>query len=108
MPPEKGFEKVKYAKTVALVAGSVAALGAATPAFAATPTAPRISLTGGVNELTSTVPTIPDQVVNPVVDTVGRTAERAREGDPVSKSAEAVTTVARTAGPLMGGLPLGG
>ncbi|MEU0150170.1 hypothetical protein ABZ119_30140 [Streptomyces sp. NPDC006288] len=100
---------MKYAKTVALVAGSVAALGAAAPASAAaTPTAPRISLTTGVNELTSTVPQVPDQVVNPVVDTVGRTAESVRDDGTVGKSAEAVTGVADTAAPLLGGLPLGG
>ncbi|MFF5621472.1 hypothetical protein [[Kitasatospora] papulosa] len=100
---------MKYAKTVALVAGSVAALGSAAPAFAAvTPTAPRISLTGGVNELTSTVPTLPDQVVNPVVDAVGDTVGKVTEDGKVAKSAQAVTTVAETAGPLIGGLPLGG
>ncbi|MDF6018018.1 hypothetical protein [Streptomyces sp. JH34] len=100
---------MKYAKTVALVAGSVAALGAAAPAFAATtPTAPRISLTGGVNELTSTLPAVPDQVVNPVVDGVGETAGRIKEDGTVGKSAKAVTGVAEAAGPLIGGLPLGG
>ncbi|MFF5727019.1 hypothetical protein [[Kitasatospora] papulosa] len=100
---------MKYAKTVALVAGSVAALGSAAPAFAAaTPTAPRISLTGGVNELTSTVPTLPDQVVNPVVDAVGDTAGKVTEDGKVARSAKAVTTVAEAAGPLIGGLPLGG
>lgn len=109
MPPEKGFEKVKYAKTVALVAGSVAAVGAAAPAVAATtPTAPRMSLTTGVNELTSTAPRIPDQVVNPVVGAVGQTAEAVREDGTVGSSAEAVTDVAGAAGPLLGGLPLGG
>ncbi|WP_443049533.1 hypothetical protein [Streptomyces sp. NBC_00178] len=108
MPPEKGSEKVKFAKTVALVAGSVATLGAAAPASAAvaTPTAPRISLTTGVNQLTSAVPQIPDQVVNPVVDMVGRTAESAKED--VGSSAETVTDVADAAAPLLGGLPLGG
>ncbi|MEU1484650.1 hypothetical protein [Streptomyces sp. NPDC005752] len=100
---------MKYAKTVALVAGSVAALGAAAPAVAATtPTAPRISLTGGVNELTSTVPTVPDQVVNPLVDAVGETAGQVRDDGTVSRSAKAVTGVAEGAGPLIGGLPLGG
>ncbi|WTP82344.1 hypothetical protein OHT61_26030 [Streptomyces sp. NBC_00178] len=99
---------MKFAKTVALVAGSVATLGAAAPASAAvaTPTAPRISLTTGVNQLTSAVPQIPDQVVNPVVDMVGRTAESAKED--VGSSAETVTDVADAAAPLLGGLPLGG
>ncbi|MFE4218279.1 hypothetical protein [Streptomyces sp. NPDC056844] len=99
---------MKYAKTVAVVAGSVAALGAAAPAFAATPTAPRLSLTTGVNELTSTAPQIPDQVVNPVVDAVGQTAEAVHEDGTVARSAETVTGVAGEAGSLLGGLPLGG
>ncbi|MFJ6854286.1 hypothetical protein ACIQM3_27845 [Streptomyces sp. NPDC091271] len=100
---------MKYAKTVAVVAGSVAALGAAAPAFAATtPTAPKLSLTTGVNELTSTAPQIPDQVVNPVVDAVGQTAEAVSEDGTISKSADAVNGVADAAGPLLGGLPLGG
>ncbi|MFJ8921232.1 hypothetical protein B046DRAFT_03838 [Streptomyces sp. LamerLS-316] len=99
---------MKYAKTVAVVAGSVAALGAAAPAFAATtPTAPRLSLTTGVNELTSTAPQIPDQVVNPVVGAVGQTAEAVHEDGTVARSAETVTGVAGEAGSLLGGLPLG-
>ncbi|MFD5874566.1 hypothetical protein [Streptomyces sp. NPDC060322] len=100
---------MKYAKTVALVAGSVAALGAAAPALAVTaPTAPRISLTGGVNELTSTVPQIPDRVVNPLVDGVGETVEEVHEDGTVSRSADLVTGAADSAGTLLGGLPLGG
>jgi hypothetical protein len=37
--PSKGWPEVKHAKTAALVAGSVVALGAASPAFAADATA---------------------------------------------------------------------
>ncbi|MFB8026212.1 hypothetical protein ACFQ6U_08745 [Streptomyces sp. NPDC056465] len=100
---------MKYAKTVALVAGSVAALGTAAPALAVTaPTAPRISLTGGVNELTSTVPQIPDRVVNPLVDGVGETVEEVHEDGTVGRSAGLVTGAADSAGTLLGGLPLGG
>lgn len=96
---------MKYAKAFAVVAGSVAALGATATAHAATPTAPSISLTGGMNELTSTVPQVPDRVVNPVVDAVGQTAGAVREDGTVSRSADAV---ADSAAPLLGGLPLGG
>ncbi|MFJ8885410.1 hypothetical protein ACIRJR_18655 [Streptomyces sp. NPDC102402] len=100
---------MKYAKTAAVVAGSVAALGAAAPAFAATtPTAPRISLTTGVNELTSAAPRIPDQVVDPLVDAAGETVGAVQEDRTVSRSADVVTGVADTAAPLLGGLPLGG
>lgn len=72
------------------------------------PHGPRISLTGGVNELTSTVPQIPDRVVNPLVDGVGDTVEEVREDGTVSRSADLVTGAADSAGTLLGGLPLGG
>lgn len=94
----EGNPKVKYAKTVACLAGSVAALGTAAPAFAVTTaTGPHFSLTSGVNELTSTTP----QVANQVVDAVGDTAEAVREDG-------AAAGVTKKVAPLMGGLPLGG
>ncbi|MFE3516464.1 hypothetical protein [Streptomyces sp. NPDC059166] len=100
---------MKYAKTAALVAGSVAAVGASAPAFAATvPTAPRMSLTTGVDELTATVPRIPDRAVNPLVDAAGETARTLREDGLVSRSAQTASGVADSAGSLLGGLPLGG
>ncbi|MET7367449.1 hypothetical protein ABZS61_16645 [Streptomyces sp. NPDC005566] len=100
---------MKYAKTAALVAGSVAALGTAAPAFAVTTaTAPHFSLTSGVNEISSTTPQLADQVVNPVVGAVGDTTEAVQEDGTVSKLADGATGAARSAGPLLGGLPLGG
>ncbi|WP_405387601.1 hypothetical protein OG596_06315 [Streptomyces sp. NBC_01102] len=100
---------MKYAKTAALVVGSVAALGTAAPAFAVTTaTAPHFSLTSGVNELTSTTPQVADQVVGPAVDAVGETVGAVQEDGTVGKPADGATGVARKAGPLMGGLPLGG
>ncbi|MBW3703849.1 hypothetical protein ACIQUZ_10010 [Streptomyces griseus] len=96
---------MKYAKTAALVAGSVAALGAAAPAFAATtPTAPNFSLDSGLNQVMASAP----QVVDPVVGTVAETAETVSKDGTVGKLAGQATGVAESAAPLLGGVPLGG
>ncbi|MFH9136785.1 hypothetical protein [Streptomyces sp. NPDC017524] len=96
---------MKYAKTAALVAGSVAALGAAAPAFAATtPTAPNFSLDSGLNQVMASAP----QVVDPVVGTVAETAETVSKDGTVGKLAGQATGVAKGAAPLLGGVPLGG
>ncbi|MEU8665736.1 hypothetical protein OG473_07500 [Streptomyces anulatus] len=96
---------MKYAKTAALVAGSVAALGAAAPAFAATtPTAPNFSLDSGLNQVMASAP----QVVDPVVGTVAETAETVSRDGTVGKLAGQATGVAEGAAPLLGGVPLGG
>ncbi|MEU4026224.1 hypothetical protein ACIA71_21305 [Streptomyces anulatus] len=96
---------MKYAKTAALVAGSVAALGAAAPAFAVTtPTAPNFSLDSGLNQVMASAP----QVVDPVVGTVAETAETVSRDGTVGKLAGQATGVAEGAAPLLGGVPLGG
>ncbi|MEU2068337.1 hypothetical protein [Streptomyces anulatus] len=96
---------MKYAKTAALVAGSVAALGAAAPAFAATtPTAPNFSLDSGLNQVMASAPL----VVDPVVGTVAETAETVSKDGTVGKLAGQATGVAEGAAPLLGGVPLGG
>ncbi|MFJ6808054.1 hypothetical protein ACIQRK_18825 [Streptomyces anulatus] len=96
---------MKYAKTAALVAGSVAALGAAAPAFAVTtPTAPNFSLDSGLNQVMASAP----QVVDPVVGTVAETAETVSKDGTVGKLAGQATGVAQGAAPLLGGVPLGG
>ncbi|MHB0890466.1 hypothetical protein [Streptomyces sundarbansensis] len=96
---------MKYAKTAALVVGSVAALGSATPAFAApTPTAPNFSLDSGLNQVVASAP----QVVDPLVDTAAETTETLSEDGTVGKLAGQATGVAEGAAPLLGGVPLGG
>lgn len=96
---------MKYAKTAAFVAGSVVALGTAAPAFAVTTTtAPRLSLTTGVNDVMASAP----QVVEPVVDTVGGAAESIHDDGTVNKLAGEATGAAKGAAPLIGGLPVGG
>ncbi|MEV6166044.1 hypothetical protein AB0L71_29850 [Streptomyces sp. NPDC052052] len=90
---------MKYAKTAALVVGSVAALGTAAPAFAvATATGPNFSLNGGVNQVVESAP----QAVDPVVDTVGGAAESVQGTGAVTR------LTGGAAAPLMGGLPIGG
>ncbi|MEU0098081.1 hypothetical protein [Streptomyces sp. NPDC006267] len=96
---------MKYAKTAALVAGSVAALGAAAPAFAVTtPTAPNFSLDSGLNQVMASAP----QVVNPVMDTVAEATETVSKDGTVGKLAGQATGAAEGAAPLLGGVPLGG
>ncbi|MER5741727.1 hypothetical protein ACFV97_07770 [Streptomyces sp. NPDC059913] len=96
---------MKYAKTAAFVAGSVVALGTAAPALAVTnTTAPNLSLNGGINQVVESAP----QAVNPVVDTVGRTADAVKKNGTVTKLAEQATGAAKSAAPLLGGLPIGG
>ncbi|WP_299540032.1 hypothetical protein [uncultured Streptomyces sp.] len=104
---------MKYAKTAALLAGSVAALGAAAPAFAVTetPTAPVFSLDTGLNQVMASGP----QVVDPLVETAGQATEvvggaagRLQEDGTVDKVAGQATGAVEDAAPaLIGGLPLG-
>lgn len=101
----EGNLKVKYAKTAAFVAGSVVALGTAAPAFAVTTaTAPGFSLDGGVNQVLSAAP----QGVDPIVDTVGGATESVQKKGTVTKVAGQATGAARSAAPLLDGVPLGG
>ncbi|MFF2010900.1 hypothetical protein ACFVWY_17780 [Streptomyces sp. NPDC058195] len=96
---------MKYAKTAAFVAGSVVALGTAAPALAVTnATAPNLSLNGGINQVVESAP----RAVDPVVDTVGRTADAMKRNGTVTKLAEQATGAAKAAAPLLGGLPIGG
>jgi hypothetical protein len=85
---------MKPTKVAAVVAGSVMALGAATPAMAADNLAPT-SLTGGVETLTSQLST--HQVESALTD--GGTV------DQVKQAASALNSVNDTL-PLLGGLPL--
>ncbi|MEU3227288.1 hypothetical protein ABZ695_29550 [Streptomyces sp. NPDC006976] len=94
---------MKYAKSAALVAGSVVALGTAAPAFAVTtPTAPNFSLDSGVNQVVEAAP----QAVDPVLDTVSGAADSLHRNGTVTKVADQATGAAKDAAPLLGGLPL--
>ncbi|MCX4965575.1 hypothetical protein ACIGJO_28095 [Streptomyces sp. NPDC079020] len=95
---------MKYAKTAALVAGSVVALGTAAPAFAVTDTAPNFSLDSGLNQLMASTP----EMVDPLVDTVGAATETVQKDGTVGKLAGEATGVAQAAAPMLGGMPIGG
>ncbi|PZT77422.1 MULTISPECIES: hypothetical protein [unclassified Streptomyces] len=99
---------MKYAKSAALVAGSVIALGTAAPAFAvvATPTAPSFSLDGGVNQVIAAAPQVVDPVVG-AVNSVSDTTDRLHEDGTVAKVAGQTTGAVQDAAPLLGGLPAG-
>ncbi|MEX2973812.1 hypothetical protein [Streptomyces sp. C184] len=94
---------MKYAKSAAVVAGSLMALGAAAPAFAAQPGAPTMSLNGGLTDALSS-----DQLdghqITPLVDTVRATEGKVRSTN-AKKLLRGVTGAAKKT-PLLGGLPL--
>ncbi|WP_411081418.1 hypothetical protein [Streptomyces sp. cmx-18-6] len=95
---------MKYAKTAALVAGSVVALGTAAPAFAVTDvTAPTFSLDTGLNQVMASTPL----VVNPLVDLAAEATETVSKDGAVGKLAGRATGAADGAAPLLGGVPLG-
>ncbi|MFE6690693.1 hypothetical protein ACFVFQ_30010 [Streptomyces sp. NPDC057743] len=98
---------MKYAKSAAAVAGSVMALGAAVPAFAADAgshnmASPNMSLNGGLMDALSNKQ-LDSRQITPVVDTV-RGAEKT-VGHP--KQLLSGATGATKEVPLLGGLPLG-
>ncbi|MEU9498659.1 hypothetical protein [Streptomyces sp. NPDC048196] len=94
---------MKYAKSAAVVAGSVLALGAAAPAFAAQPGAPTMSLNGAVNDTLSS-----DQLdghqLGPLFNTV-RTARDKVKSASAKKLLGGLNGAAKK-GRLLGGLPL--
>ncbi|MGY5031331.1 hypothetical protein ACWC9U_10475 [Streptomyces sp. 900116325] len=96
---------MKYAKTAALVASSVVALGTAAPAFAVTTApAPGFGLDSGVDQVLAA----PPKGVDPIVDTVGGATDSVQKQGAVAKVAGQATGAARSAAPLLGGVSLGG
>ncbi|QIP84919.1 hypothetical protein GLX30_13765 [Streptomyces sp. Tu 2975] len=98
---------MKYSKAAAIIAGSVAALGAASPAFAAgSADMPPMSLNGGVAELATALPQM-DSVE------AGSAANQAASSvtELNNVKGDAPEQALRTAGsltPMLGGLSLGG
>ncbi|MFJ9415355.1 hypothetical protein ACIRPT_14470 [Streptomyces sp. NPDC101227] len=96
---------MKYAKSAAIVAGSVMAIVAAAPAFAAGPTAPRpvtprMGLNGGLADVLHNEP-LDGRQVAPLVKTVKATAKTVKaknflRGNKVNGAQQS----------LLGGLPL--
>ncbi|MEV4682630.1 hypothetical protein [Streptomyces kurssanovii] len=97
---------MKYSKAAAIIAGSVAALGAASPAFAAGSAGmPPMSLNGGVAELVTSLPDMETVEGSTVSEVAGSATELNNvKGD-------APGQVLKTAGsltPMLGGVSLGG
>ncbi|MFG2489996.1 hypothetical protein [Streptomyces caniferus] len=94
---------MKYAKSAAVVAGSVMALGMAAPAFAAQPGAPTMSLNGGLTDALSSKQ-LDGHQLTPLVSTV-KTAEGKIRSTNAKKLLRGVTGTTKKT-PLLGGLPL--
>ncbi|MGW5851001.1 hypothetical protein ACWFQ8_24165 [Streptomyces sp. NPDC055254] len=112
---------MKLSKVAAVVVGSVAALGAAAPAFAAeTPASlPPMSLTGGVTETLNAVgpvsESLPQTVGNGLAeqnDTVNKVAGTAQGLNKIRNNAPgevlSLANGATQASPLLGGVQLNG
>ncbi|ANZ17153.1 hypothetical protein ACH4YO_24070 [Streptomyces noursei] len=98
---------MKYAKSAAAVAGSVMALGAAVPAFAAesgapNPTSPSMSLNGGLMDLLNGSGQLDSRQIKPLVDTVRGVEKTAKHPRQLLGGATGATKDV----PLLGGLPL--
>ncbi|WP_043265457.1 hypothetical protein [Streptomyces sp. CT34] len=97
---------MKYAKSAAVVAGSVMALGAAVPAFAANHGSPQTSLNGGVAEALHNKQ-LDGHQITPLVDTVKTTAETVKYGPKrLLVGATGTNKKAKKKSPLLGGLPV--
>ncbi|MFD5735488.1 hypothetical protein ACFWIY_22050 [Streptomyces sioyaensis] len=94
---------MKYAKSAAVVAGSVMALGVAAPAFAAQPGAPTMSLNGGLTDALSEKQ-LDGHQLTPLLNTVKATEGKVRSTN-ARKLLRGVSGTAKKT-PLLGGLPL--
>ncbi|MEU8993235.1 hypothetical protein AB0952_25145 [Streptomyces caniferus] len=94
---------MKYAKSAAVVTGSVMALGVAAPAFAAQPGAPTMSLNGGLNDALSSKQ-LDGHELMPLVQTVKTAGGKIRSTSPKKLLRGVTGTTKKT--PLLGGLPL--
>jgi hypothetical protein len=100
---------VKYAKSAAVVVGSVMALGAAAPSFAAGPARPagatgsKMSVNGGLTDALSSKD-LDGRQIAPLVDTVKGAADEAKS-DPDRLLGGA--TGATKKSPLLGGVQIG-
>ncbi|MFE1173397.1 hypothetical protein [Streptomyces sp. NPDC058773] len=94
---------MKYAKSAAVVAGSVMALAAAAPAFAAQPKTPTMSLNGGLNDALSSKQ-LDGHQITPLVKTVRTTEGKVRSTN-AKKLLRGVTGATKKTS-LLGGLPL--
>lgn len=98
---------MKYSKAAAIIVGSVAALGAASPAFAAgSAGTPPMTSDGGVDQMVTTLPDMETVETGSAVDRVAGSAT-----DLSNVRGDAPEQVLRTAAsltPMLGGVSLGG
>ncbi|MFD9225200.1 hypothetical protein ACFWDI_35540 [Streptomyces sp. NPDC060064] len=94
---------MKYSRVAAIVAGSVAAMGTASPAVAATTPMPPTTLKAGLAQaLGQTLPSSDESTVTKVADTaIGLNNVKGSAPQEALKSAGEVT-------PMLGGVQLGG
>jgi len=99
---------MKYSRAAVILAGSVAALGAATPAFAADSAGmPPMSLNGGLGEVVSSVPQLEDGTQ--AVTALGQVGDVATDLNNVKdKAPEQMLETAAATTPMLGGVSLGG
>jgi len=99
---------MKYSRAAVILAGSVATLGAATPAFAADSAGtPPMSLNGGLGEVVSSVPQLEDGTH--AVTALGQVGDVATDLNNVKgKAPEQVLESAAATTPMLGGVSLGG
>jgi hypothetical protein len=106
----KGCEKMKYSRVAAVVAGSVVAMGAAAPSFAAgTTSMPPMSLNGGLVDGLETLSSAPALDLTGPGSAVTSVADTAMDVNDVKGNApqHALKTVGELT-PLLGGVELGG
>ncbi|MER6613944.1 hypothetical protein [Streptomyces xantholiticus] len=98
---------MKYSRAAVILAGSVAALGAATPAFATDSAGmPPMSLNGGLGEVVSSVPQLDDGTH--AVTALGQVGDVATDLNTVKGNApEQVLETAAATTPMLGGVSLG-
>jgi hypothetical protein len=98
---------MKYSKAAAIITGSVAALGAASPAFAAgSADMPPMSLNGGVAELVTSLPQTESVEAGPALNQAVDSATRLN--DVKGDAPELALKTAGSPTPMLGGIPLGG
>ncbi|AOP50530.1 hypothetical protein [Streptomyces lydicus] len=97
---------MKHAKSAAIVAGSVMALGFAAPAVAAPPGAPTMSLNGGLADALQSTKSgqLDGHQVRPLVKKVKTAGEKVKSAN-ANKLLSSATGAVKSV-PLLGGLPL--
>ncbi|MFF3324590.1 hypothetical protein [Streptomyces sp. NPDC002889] len=96
---------MKHSRAAAIIAGSVVAMGVASPAFAAgTTQMPPMSLTGGLDRALASSPAVDAHDAGSMVDSAATTATDLNNAR--SKAPEKLLKQAASATPMLGGISL--